>query len=76
MTFPKETPVANKSQTSKAASPSRRRTQVKPKTDLVTAIAKASVGPEPSAVGPRPGSKTAKVLALLKRPQGASLKGC
>ena len=27
-----------------------------------------------SAIGPRPGSKAAKVLALLKRPQGAALK--
>ena len=48
MTFPKETPVTSKSQTTKAASPPGRRTQVKPKTDLVTARAKARVGPKPS----------------------------
>jgi len=44
------------------------------KTKAPTTRTKVRVPRGPMPVSPRPGSKTAKVLALLKRPQGAGLK--
>ena len=81
MTFPvideptrtRTTPRANHSSKPGPASPPRRARRAKPKADLPT-TGKARVRREPKPVSPRPGTKTAKVLALLKRPQGASLK--
>jgi hypothetical protein len=40
----------------------------------MTARTKATVGLRPRVVNPRPGSKTAKILALLRRPGGVGLK--
>jgi hypothetical protein len=50
------------------------RARVQPNPDPTTTRTKAGVPRGSRAVGPRPGTKTAKVLALLQRTQGASLK--
>ena|ERR1700674_318139 len=62
--------IANSSSKAKPAPPVRRRTRAKPKASSTpeSAFGGAKAG------GPRPGSKAAKVLALLKRPQGVGLK--
>ena len=56
------------------AAPPKRRTRIGPKADPDNPRAAAKVQPASITVHPRRGSKTPKVLALLKRPQGASLK--
>jgi len=81
MTFPateeptrtKTAPLRDNSSKARPASPPKQRTRVKPKAgSLTTGKTGLRRGLEP--VSPRPGSKTAKVLTLLKRPEGASLK--
>jgi hypothetical protein len=80
MTFPAEEPTRtqttppNNSSTAKRAAPPRRRTRVKPKAGPAIVQSTTTVRTRSMAVRPRPGSKTAKLLALLKRPRGASLK--
>jgi hypothetical protein len=64
--------VSNPSTKSKLPLPLSRRSQVRPKNPS-RAPTKSRV-PRPKPGGPRPGSKTAKALALLKRPQGASIE--
>jgi Protein of unknown function (DUF3489) len=68
------TPLANKSPKAKPAPPPQRETRVRPKPDSPTTRTKARVRRGPKAVSPRSGSKTAKILALLRRPDGAGLK--
>jgi hypothetical protein len=67
------TPVSNSSTKAKPAPPPSQRTQVRVKGSPSRAAAKMRV-PRPKPGVPRPDSKTARVLALLKRPQGAGLK--
>ena len=64
----KTAPLANKSSRAVSISPPKQRTRIKPKADPLMVSRGIKV------VSPRSGSKTAKVLALLKRPQGAALK--
>ncbi len=54
--------------------PPSRHPRAKPKADPSTTWTTARARRGPKAVSPRPGSKAAKVVALLKRPQGAGLK--
>jgi hypothetical protein len=68
------TPLAKNSPTAKPARPLMQRTRVRQKADAPITATKAKVPRGSKADSPRPGSKTAKVIALLKRPQGASLK--
>src|ERR1700686_119046 len=68
------TTIANNLSKTKPAPPPRRQTRVKSKPDSPTPRTQAKVPKGPKAGSPRPGSKTAKILALLKRPQGAGLK--
>ena len=63
------TPSTKQSRKAKPAQSPRRHARLKPK-PAPTGWTKAG----PQALRPRAGSKTAKMLALLKRPQGASLK--
>ena len=72
-TRPQTTSLANKPPKAKPAPPSTRRIRVTRKAPPIARI-KAKVRRVPMAVSPRPGSKTAKILALLKRPGGAGLK--
>jgi len=81
MTFPateeptrtKTAPLGDNSSKARPASPPKQRNRVEPKAGSPT-TGKTGVRPRPEPVSPRPGSKTAKVLTLLKRPEGASLK--
>jgi hypothetical protein len=68
------TPLPNSSHKAKQTPALQRETRVRPKAALPTTCTKAGVALRPKSVNPRPGSKTAKVLSLLKRPEGASLK--
>lgn len=52
----------------------KRRASVTPKANSTLIQTKGRALRGPKVVSARPGSKTAKVLALLKRPQGAGLK--
>jgi hypothetical protein len=61
------------SRRTKPALPSRKRTGTEPQANAPTRP-KASVPRNSSLVSPRPGSKSAKVVALLNRVHGASLK--
>jgi len=67
----KATPLRSNASRTRPASPPKRASRVKPKANTRN---KARVRPGPKPVSPRKGTKTAKVLALLRRPQGAGLK--
>ena len=78
MTFPvTEEPTRTRTRpranNSSKPGPPRQPSRAKRKADL-RMTGKARIRRETKPVSPRPGSKAAKVLALLKRPQGASLK--
>jgi len=81
MTFPDSeeptlaptTPAAKNSLTAKRKPSPRWRSRAKPKV-ASTSRTKTLVGQRVKAVSPRPGSKAAKILRLLKRPQGTSRK--
>jgi len=59
---------------SKTALPPKQPPRGRSKSSPQTTTAKAAVRRRPKIVGPRPGSKTARILALLKRPQGVGLQ--
>ena len=75
-----EVPARTRTPRSTEESPSpnlaapKRRTRVGPEADPRNPRAAGKVRPGSITVRPRRGSKTAKILALLKRPQGVSLK--
>ena len=66
------TPVIKSS--SKTARPPKQLTRVTSKSNPRGTSTRAAVGRRPKTGVPRPGSKTARILALLKRPQGVALK--
>lgn len=68
------THVANKPPATKAAPSPRLQDHATPKATIAAAPAKTNLRRGSGAVSPRPGSKTAKILVLLKRPGGATLK--
>ena len=81
MTFPdfeertptQTTPVFKDSLKAKPKPSPRRRSRAKPKAASISRT-KTLVGRSLKSAGPRPGSKAAKILRLLKSPQGTSLK--
>src|SRR5665811_605531 len=65
---------SNRTPKDKLVPPPSRRSRVKPKAEPLTTRIKARRPRRPKAVSRRAGSKTAKLLALLKKPEGAGLK--
>ena len=80
MTFPSvEAPVRTRTTTaikrsSTKAQPPKQSTRGRSKSTSPAIRIKATVPRRPKIVCPRPGSKTARILILLQRPQGVGLK--